>query len=100
MYKNAERVIKRYVSVLVGIILVFVGLIGAMALIATLGGEDEAFGAFIVCLLICVGIWVSGAFLYAFADLVEQSKLQSELLMDIRKMLKKQIVEKGEQNEL
>ena len=96
MYKNAERVIKSYVSILVGIILVFVGVIGVMALIATLGGEGEAFVAFIVCLLICAGVWVSGAFLYAFADLVEQSKLQSELLIDIRKKINKQIAEKGE----
>ena len=83
MYRNAERTIKKYVSVIVCILLVILGGIVLLSLFGIFGGVENSFSLLVTSFLACLGTWISGAFLYAFADLVENSKLQTEILVEI-----------------
>ena len=88
MYKNVERKIKGYVTICTMIIIVCCAIMSLMAM-----SNDGGVFVALALLFLCIGVWIGGLFLYGFAELLEQSKLQSQLLIDIRKIIKNQQVE-------
>ena len=87
MFEDSEKMIKSYVKKIVTVSFIFCICLGVISLMMLIGGEGFGFALLLFSIIGAFISYLTGAFLYAFADLVEQSKLQNELLKEINNKL-------------
>ena len=83
MFEDSEKVLKKYVNKIVTTCVILSICLSVISIMMIIGGEGMGVALLFFSIIGALCSYVFGALLYTIAELLEQSKLQTQLLKEI-----------------
>ena len=80
MFEDSDKILKKYVNKIIKICVIFSVALCGISIMCIIGGQEFGITLLLFSIISAISSYVIGAFLCCIADLVEQSKLQTQLL--------------------